>query len=71
MDMAGTPEVPPSRDSRPLEVKGDAYSGLLARVRGSPDMRAMRTSRASRAGSKDKGHLKGVSAVHGSSDLDM
>eukprot|EP00965_Chrysotila_dentata_P167801 5541319-Pleurochrysis_carterae.AAC.1 len=66
--MAGTPEVPPSRDARLLEVEDDAYSGLLARVRGSPDLRVIRASRASQAGSKDKGHLKGVSAVYGSSD---
>eukprot|EP00965_Chrysotila_dentata_P042631 1414309-Pleurochrysis_carterae.AAC.1 len=58
MDIAGTPEVPPSRDARPLEVRDDAYSGLLVRVRGSPDLRAVEASRASRAGSKDKGHLK-------------
>eukprot|EP00965_Chrysotila_dentata_P037356 1242887-Pleurochrysis_carterae.AAC.1 len=62
MDMAGTPEAPPSRDARPLKVKDEAYSGLLARVRGSPDLRAMRTSRASRAGSKDKGHSESVPA---------
>eukprot|EP00965_Chrysotila_dentata_P254438 6211868-Pleurochrysis_carterae.AAC.1 len=37
MDMAGTPEMSPSRDARLLEVKDDAYSGLLARVRRSPD----------------------------------
>eukprot|EP00965_Chrysotila_dentata_P033725 1122065-Pleurochrysis_carterae.AAC.1 len=48
MDMAGTPKVPPSRDARLLEVKDDAYLGLLARVRESPDLRAMRASRASR-----------------------
>eukprot|EP00965_Chrysotila_dentata_P122741 4056636-Pleurochrysis_carterae.AAC.1 len=71
MDMAGTPEVPPSRDARQLEVKDDAYSGLLARVRGPPDLRAIKASRASRVGSKDKGHSKGGSAAHGSSDLDM
>eukprot|EP00965_Chrysotila_dentata_P087653 2893727-Pleurochrysis_carterae.AAC.1 len=31
MDMAGTPEVSSSRDARPLEVKDNEYSGLLAR----------------------------------------
>eukprot|EP00965_Chrysotila_dentata_P143948 4754886-Pleurochrysis_carterae.AAC.1 len=71
MDMVGTPEVPPSRDACLLEVRDDAYSGLLARVRGSHDPRAIRASRASRVGSKDNGHSKSVSAVHGSSDLDM
>eukprot|EP00965_Chrysotila_dentata_P070832 2341253-Pleurochrysis_carterae.AAC.1 len=71
MDMAGTPEVSPSRDARPFKVREDAYSGLLARVFGSPDPRAMKASRSSRVGSKDKGHLKSVSAVHGSSGLDM
>eukprot|EP00965_Chrysotila_dentata_P109217 3609352-Pleurochrysis_carterae.AAC.1 len=58
MDMAGTPEVTPSRNARPLDVRNDAYSGLLARVRGSSDLRAIKASRASRVGSKDKGHLK-------------
>eukprot|EP00965_Chrysotila_dentata_P038732 1286761-Pleurochrysis_carterae.AAC.1 len=33
MDMADPPEVLPSRDARPLELKDDAYSGLLARGR--------------------------------------
>eukprot|EP00965_Chrysotila_dentata_P121037 4003437-Pleurochrysis_carterae.AAC.1 len=56
MDMAGTPEVPLSRDDRLLEVRDDAYSGLLARMRGSPDLRVIRASRASRVGSNDKGH---------------
>eukprot|EP00965_Chrysotila_dentata_P011655 381742-Pleurochrysis_carterae.AAC.1 len=71
MDVAGTPEVTPSRDNRLLEVKDDAYSGLLVRVRGSPDLREIRASRSSRIGSKDKGHSESVPAVHGSSDLDM
>eukprot|EP00965_Chrysotila_dentata_P144278 4765383-Pleurochrysis_carterae.AAC.1 len=31
MDMAGTPGVSPSRDARLLEVKDDAYLGILAR----------------------------------------
>eukprot|EP00965_Chrysotila_dentata_P100988 3336182-Pleurochrysis_carterae.AAC.1 len=31
MEMAGTPEVSPSRNARPFEVRDDAYSGLLAR----------------------------------------
>eukprot|EP00965_Chrysotila_dentata_P065448 2169086-Pleurochrysis_carterae.AAC.1 len=48
MDMAGTPEVLPSHDARPLEVRDDAYSGLLAKVCGSPDLRAIRASQASR-----------------------
>eukprot|EP00965_Chrysotila_dentata_P134521 4449685-Pleurochrysis_carterae.AAC.1 len=42
----------------PQEVKNDAYSGLLARVRGSPDLKALRASRSSRVGSKNKEHLK-------------
>eukprot|EP00965_Chrysotila_dentata_P072492 2395089-Pleurochrysis_carterae.AAC.1 len=71
MDMVGTPEVLPSRDARPLEVRDDAYSSLLARVRGSPDLRAIRAGRSSQVGSKDKGHSKSVPAVHGSADLDM
>eukprot|EP00965_Chrysotila_dentata_P176839 5840451-Pleurochrysis_carterae.AAC.1 len=69
--MAGAFEESSSRDARPLEVREDAYSGLLARVRGLPYPRAMRASRASRVGGKDKGHSESVSAVHGSSDLDM
>eukprot|EP00965_Chrysotila_dentata_P135446 4478341-Pleurochrysis_carterae.AAC.1 len=39
LGMAGALEESFSRDARPLEVKDDAYSGLLARVRGSPDPR--------------------------------
>eukprot|EP00965_Chrysotila_dentata_P057546 1908926-Pleurochrysis_carterae.AAC.1 len=69
--MAGTLDEQPSRDACLLEVKDDAYSGLLARVRGSPDPRAVRASRASRVGGEDKGHPESVSTVHGSSDLDM
>eukprot|EP00965_Chrysotila_dentata_P108955 3599765-Pleurochrysis_carterae.AAC.1 len=69
--MAGALDESPSRDARPLDVRNGAYSGLLARVRGSPDLKAMMASRARRVGSKDKGHLKSVLAVHGSSDLDM
>eukprot|EP00965_Chrysotila_dentata_P134971 4464223-Pleurochrysis_carterae.AAC.1 len=71
MDMAGTPEVSPSCDARLLQVKDDAYSGLLARVRGSPDPRAMRAGRSSRVGGEDKGQSEGVLAVHGSSDVGM
>eukprot|EP00965_Chrysotila_dentata_P260132 6213796-Pleurochrysis_carterae.AAC.1 len=58
--MAGTPEVSPSRDARPLELKEDAYSGLLARVRGSPDPRAIRAGRSSRVRGEDRGHSKCV-----------
>eukprot|EP00965_Chrysotila_dentata_P012663 418111-Pleurochrysis_carterae.AAC.1 len=47
MDMAGIPDVLSSRGARPLEEKDDAYSGLLPRVRGAPDPRAMRASRSS------------------------
>eukprot|EP00965_Chrysotila_dentata_P248447 6208328-Pleurochrysis_carterae.AAC.3 len=34
LGMAGALDVSSSRDAHPLEVKDDAYSGLLARVRG-------------------------------------
>eukprot|EP00965_Chrysotila_dentata_P096121 3175499-Pleurochrysis_carterae.AAC.1 len=71
LGMAGAFDESPSRDARPLTVKDDAYSGLLARVRGSPYLRAMRASRSSRVGGGDNGHLKDVTTVHGSSDLDM
>eukprot|EP00965_Chrysotila_dentata_P074580 2463196-Pleurochrysis_carterae.AAC.1 len=69
--MAGAFDESPFCHARPLEVKDDAHSGLLAVVRGSPDPRAMRANRSSRVGGEDKGHSKSVSAVHGSSDLDM
>eukprot|EP00965_Chrysotila_dentata_P024582 813944-Pleurochrysis_carterae.AAC.1 len=69
--MAGAFDESPPRDARLLEVKEDAYSGLLARVRGSPDPRAMRAIRPSRAGGEGKGHSKSVPTVHGSFDLDM
>eukprot|EP00965_Chrysotila_dentata_P017279 573424-Pleurochrysis_carterae.AAC.1 len=71
MDMTGTPNMPASPDARPLEVKDDAYSGLLAKVRGSPDARAMRASRSSRDGGGNKSHSESVLTVHGSSDLGM
>eukprot|EP00965_Chrysotila_dentata_P099597 3292483-Pleurochrysis_carterae.AAC.1 len=71
LDMAGALDESSSRDARQLEVKDDAYSGLLARVRGSPDLRAMRASRSSRIGGEDKGHSESAPAVHGPSDLDM
>eukprot|EP00965_Chrysotila_dentata_P095509 3156813-Pleurochrysis_carterae.AAC.1 len=58
LDMAGAFEEPPSRDARPLKVKHDACSSLLARVRGSPNPRVMRVSRTSRVGGEDKGHSK-------------
>eukprot|EP00965_Chrysotila_dentata_P130831 4325169-Pleurochrysis_carterae.AAC.1 len=48
-----------------------AFWQECADLYGSPDLRAIRASQASRVGSKDKGHLKSVPAVHGSSDLDM
>eukprot|EP00965_Chrysotila_dentata_P166682 5503835-Pleurochrysis_carterae.AAC.1 len=64
--MAGAFDEWSPRDARLLEVKDDAYSGLLARVRGSPDLRAIRASRSSQVGNEDKGHLKSVSAVYGS-----
>eukprot|EP00965_Chrysotila_dentata_P200610 6180068-Pleurochrysis_carterae.AAC.4 len=71
MDMAGTPDASSSRDARLLEVKDDAYSGFLARVRGSPDPRAMRASQSSRVEGGNKGHSESVLTVHGSSDLGM
>eukprot|EP00965_Chrysotila_dentata_P084097 2775980-Pleurochrysis_carterae.AAC.1 len=60
--MAGALDESPSRNARPLEVRDDAYSGLLARVHGSPDLRATRASRASRGGGEDKGHSESVPA---------
>eukprot|EP00965_Chrysotila_dentata_P183734 6066756-Pleurochrysis_carterae.AAC.1 len=48
LGMAGALDVLPPRDARLLEVKDDAYSGLLARnARESPDPRAMRARRSS------------------------
>eukprot|EP00965_Chrysotila_dentata_P145846 4818457-Pleurochrysis_carterae.AAC.1 len=69
--MAGALDESPSRDARLLEVRDDAYAGVLARVRGSPDPRAMRVSRSSRIGGGSEGHSESVLAVHGSSNLDM
>eukprot|EP00965_Chrysotila_dentata_P001942 63397-Pleurochrysis_carterae.AAC.1 len=69
--MAGAFDELPSRDVRPLEVRDDAYSGLLARVRGSPDPRVTRASRSSRDGSGDKSRPNGTLVMHGSSGLDM
>eukprot|EP00965_Chrysotila_dentata_P014217 471413-Pleurochrysis_carterae.AAC.1 len=69
--MASALDGSPSRDARPLEVTDDAYSGLLAKVCGSPDPRAQRASRSSPVGGGDKGHSKSALTVHGSSDLSM
>eukprot|EP00965_Chrysotila_dentata_P001045 33864-Pleurochrysis_carterae.AAC.1 len=69
--MAGAFDESSSRDVRPLEVKEDAYSGLLARVRGSPDPRAIRAIRSSRVGGGDKSHSESEPVVHGPSGLDM
>eukprot|EP00965_Chrysotila_dentata_P083736 2763269-Pleurochrysis_carterae.AAC.1 len=69
--MAGAFDESSSRDVRPLEVKDDAYSGLLARVRGIPDPRATRASRSSRDGGGDKSSSESAPAVYGPSDLDM
>eukprot|EP00965_Chrysotila_dentata_P234197 6200036-Pleurochrysis_carterae.AAC.1 len=69
--MAGAFDESPSHDARLLEVKDDAYSGLLARVRESPDPRAMRASRSSPVGGGDKGHSESAPAVHGLSGLNM
>eukprot|EP00965_Chrysotila_dentata_P088382 2919103-Pleurochrysis_carterae.AAC.1 len=54
LDTAGALKESSSRDARPLQVRDDAYSGLLARVRGSPDPKVMRASRSSRDGGGDK-----------------
>eukprot|EP00965_Chrysotila_dentata_P149186 4927061-Pleurochrysis_carterae.AAC.2 len=56
LGMADALDVSSTRDARPLEVKDDVHSGLLARVRGSRDPRAMRASRPSRVGGGSKGH---------------
>eukprot|EP00965_Chrysotila_dentata_P247821 6207981-Pleurochrysis_carterae.AAC.2 len=70
MDMVAMPDVVSSCDTRPLEVKDNAHTGLLARVRGSPDPRATRASQLSRVGGGDKGHhSESVPTVHGSSGL--
>eukprot|EP00965_Chrysotila_dentata_P194512 6176411-Pleurochrysis_carterae.AAC.1 len=71
--ILGALDVSAPRDARPLEVmvKDNAYSGLLARVRGSSDPRAMRVSRSSLVGERDKGHSESAPAVHGSSGLSM
>eukprot|EP00965_Chrysotila_dentata_P053497 1775440-Pleurochrysis_carterae.AAC.4 len=71
LGMAGALDVSASRDARPLEVKDVAYSGLLARVHGSPDPRAMRASRSSKGEGGDRGHSESAPAVHGSSGLSM
>eukprot|EP00965_Chrysotila_dentata_P042713 1417826-Pleurochrysis_carterae.AAC.1 len=55
--MAGALDESSSRDARPLEVRVDAYSGPLARVRGSPDP-------------SDEGQPI-EPTVHGSADLDI
>eukprot|EP00965_Chrysotila_dentata_P081291 2684501-Pleurochrysis_carterae.AAC.2 len=44
LGMAGALDVSAPCDARPLEVRDDSYSDLLAGVRGSPDPRAMRAS---------------------------
>eukprot|EP00965_Chrysotila_dentata_P079124 2609273-Pleurochrysis_carterae.AAC.1 len=69
--MAGAFDESSFRDVRPLEVKEDAYSGLLARVRGSPDLRATWASRSSRDAGEDKSRSEGALVVHGPSGLDM
>eukprot|EP00965_Chrysotila_dentata_P081292 2684501-Pleurochrysis_carterae.AAC.3 len=69
--MAGALDLSAPRDARPLKVRDDAYSGLLARVLGTPDPKAMRASRSSPVGGGDKGHSESVLTVHGSTDLGM
>eukprot|EP00965_Chrysotila_dentata_P060365 2000631-Pleurochrysis_carterae.AAC.1 len=71
LGMAGALDVSSSRDARPVEVKDVTHSGLLARVRGSPDPRAMRASQSSRIGGGDKGHSENVLSVRGSSGLSI
>eukprot|EP00965_Chrysotila_dentata_P207102 6183934-Pleurochrysis_carterae.AAC.1 len=44
LGVVGALNVSSPRDACLLEVKDDAHSGLLARVRGSPKPRAMRAS---------------------------
>eukprot|EP00965_Chrysotila_dentata_P149185 4927061-Pleurochrysis_carterae.AAC.1 len=68
--MAGALDVSSTRDARPVEVKDDAHSGLLARVRGSRDPRAMRASQSSPVGG-DRNRAESRSTVHGSFDLGM
>eukprot|EP00965_Chrysotila_dentata_P159413 5266476-Pleurochrysis_carterae.AAC.1 len=60
--MAGALDESSFRDVRSLEVKDDAYSGLLARVRGSPDPRVTRASRSNRIGGGNQGHSESVLA---------
>eukprot|EP00965_Chrysotila_dentata_P142705 4716640-Pleurochrysis_carterae.AAC.1 len=69
--MAGAFDESSSRDVRPLEVEDDAYWGLLARVRRSPDPRATRASRSSRVAGGDQSHSESAPVVHGLSGLDM
>eukprot|EP00965_Chrysotila_dentata_P034906 1161912-Pleurochrysis_carterae.AAC.1 len=82
LNMAGAFDVSSSRDVRPLEVKDDAHSGLLARVRGFPYPRAMRASQSSMARAldvsfsqdarllevKDDAHSSLLARMRGSSD---
>eukprot|EP00965_Chrysotila_dentata_P157711 5209637-Pleurochrysis_carterae.AAC.1 len=56
LGMAGAFDESSLRDACLLEEKDDAYSGLLARMRGSPDPRAMRAIQSSRVGGGDKSH---------------
>eukprot|EP00965_Chrysotila_dentata_P181971 6008793-Pleurochrysis_carterae.AAC.1 len=65
--MAGALDESSSRDVRPLEVRDDGYSGLLARMRGSPDPRATRARRSSRNQGGDKSRSESAPVVHGPS----
>eukprot|EP00965_Chrysotila_dentata_P153888 5086658-Pleurochrysis_carterae.AAC.1 len=65
--MAGALDESSPRDARLLEVKDDAYSSLLARVRGSPDPSVIRAIRSSRGGGGDKSHSESAPVVHGPS----
>eukprot|EP00965_Chrysotila_dentata_P135298 4473733-Pleurochrysis_carterae.AAC.1 len=69
--MVGTLNESSSHDARLLEIKDDAYLGLLARVRGSPDPRAMRAIRSSPVGGGNESYSESAPAVHGPSGLDM
>eukprot|EP00965_Chrysotila_dentata_P247093 6207544-Pleurochrysis_carterae.AAC.1 len=73
MNMAGTPDESLSRYARQLEakLKGAACLGFLARVRGSPDPRAMKASRPNSKGEKDKNDSDDMLAVTKLSGMSM
>eukprot|EP00965_Chrysotila_dentata_P064581 2141361-Pleurochrysis_carterae.AAC.5 len=63
LGMADALHVSSPRNARPLDVKDDAHSGILARVRGSPDSRAMRASRSNQVGGGNQDDSDGMLAV--------